>query len=285
MKKTILSIFLVSIAALQVTEVVAQPVPGGFAPIITEIMYNPPESGQDSLEFIEILNPSLTSPINMDGFYIDDAFDFSFPSGYSLGAGEHVIIAGDSVVFEALFGEEAFEWEGATTQLSNNGESITLKDGGGAVVDSVDYGVSSAWPADANGQGYSLVLCDPSSDNNLPENWTASENATGIVINALEIFADPGQLSSCTATGIADDNVITSLVYPNPSNGEFRVQFGEQNTASTLRICNSVGQVVFTESVATGVGFAQLNTNLKSGHYILSIDNGETSERLKLTIQ
>jgi len=285
MKKTILSLFLVSIAALQVTEVVAQPIPGGLGPVITEIMYNPPESSNDTLEFIEILNPSLTGAVNMTGFYIEDAFSYNFPDGFMLGAGEHVIIAGDSVIFEAAFGVEAFEWEGATTQLNNSGEPITLKDGVGVVVDSVDYGNSGSWPTEANGQGYSLVLCDPSSDNSLAENWTISEDATGVVVNALEIYASPGEVATCTTIGIADDNVITTLVYPNPSAGEFRVQFDAQNTASTLRIYNSVGQTVFTESVAAGVGVAQLYTNLKAGHYILSIDNGETSERLKLTIR
>ncbi len=285
MKKTLLTLFLASITALQVTEVCAQPIPGGLGPVITEIMYNPPETSNDSLEFIEILNPSLTGAVNMSGFYIEDAFSYTFPDGFILGAGEHVIIAGDSVIFEAAFGLEAFEWEGATTQLNNGGESITLKNSVGAVVDSVDYGNSGSWPTEANGQGYSLVLCDPSSDNSLAENWTPAENATGVVVNALEIYASPGEVATCTTIGIADDNIITTLVYPNPSNGEFRVQFDAKNAASTLRVYNSVGQVVFTESIAAGVGFAQLHTDLKAGHYILSIDNGETSEQLKLTIQ
>jgi len=159
MKRLLLSITFLSFLFIGTKNVDAQPIPGGgIAPVITEIMYNPPEGGNDTLEFVEILNPSLTSPINMSGYYIEDAFDFTFPDGFMLASGEYVIIAGDSVTFEATFGVEAFEWGGATTQLNNSGEPITLKNGSGAVLDSVDYGTSSSWPQEADGQGDTVPL-------------------------------------------------------------------------------------------------------------------------------
>lgn len=265
--------------------VLAQPAPGGPAPVITEIMYNPPETGNDSLEFIEILNPSLTAVINMGGFYIDDAFSFTFPSGFVLGMGEHVVIAGDSVIFEAAFGVEAFEWDGATTQLNNSGETITLKTGAGAIVDQVQYGTTMSWPQEANGQGYSLVLCDPTSDNSLAASWTASENATGVVVNALQIYADPGAFSTCTPTGLADDNIITTAIYPNPSEGAVSIRFAAMEEVGALSILNSLGQVVHTQGLSVGTSNVNLDLELSTGYYIVSLDRGNSVEKHKLIIK
>ena len=47
--------------------------------VITEIMYNPPESGTDSLEFIEIYNNG-TDAVNMDGFTFVDGVEYTFPN-------------------------------------------------------------------------------------------------------------------------------------------------------------------------------------------------------------
>lgn len=281
MKNTLLFAFLLLIG----TAALAQPGPGGgVAPVITEIMYNPPEAGQDSLEFIEIFNPSLVATINMAGFYIDDAFQFTFPAGFILGAGEYVVIAGDSVIFEDAYGVEAFEWEGSANQLSNNGESISLKNGNDVVVDLVEYGSGGDWPVGANSLGYSLVLCNPTADNNLATNWTLSENATGLIVNAIEIYADPGAAAICTPTGISDDNVITTLVYPNPSNGEFSMQFEALASTGTVSIYNQVGQLVYTERIPVGATSAQLNTSLRSGQYVLTLEKEGAVERHRLTI-
>ena len=46
--------------------------------VITEISYNPPESGTDSLEYIEIFN-SGTSDINVKDFKFTKGIDYSFP--------------------------------------------------------------------------------------------------------------------------------------------------------------------------------------------------------------
>jgi hypothetical protein len=248
-------------------------------------MYNPPEGGNDTLEFVEIMNPSLTSPINMTGFYIEDAFDFTFPDGFMLGAGEFVLISGDSVSFETWYGVESFEWGGATTQLNNSGESITLRDGSNNITDSVFFDNTNAWPQEADGDGYSLVLCDPSSDNNLPENWTASENATGIIVNGMEIYADPGQSATCTPTGIIDDNVITTLVYPNPSNGEFRIRMEPMSETCLVKIYNNAGQLVSTSSLAEGLSSADFNEELATGYYTLTIERTDSVERIKLIIE
>lgn len=289
MKKTLLSLSLLALTFAGTQETFAQPIPGGGpAPVITEIMYNPPEGGNDTLEFLEILNPSLTSAINMEGYYFSSGIDFTFPAGFTLGNGEHVLIAGDSVIFETWYGVEAFEWEGQTSALSNSGEGLALRNAAGAVVDTVFFDDAVAWPQEADGDGYSLVLCDPTTDNNLPESWTASENQTGIFIGTslpLEIWADPGQLSTCTPTGIVDETQTTVTIYPNPSNGSFRVELSEKQLASVIRIYNAIGQEVYQTALSNGETAIDISAELKAGNYILSIESAHNVMRKRLTIQ
>lgn len=288
MKRLLLSITFLSFLFIGSKNVDAQPIPGGgISPIITEIMYNPPESGNDTLEFVELYNPSTTANINLAGYYFSSGVEYTFPAGVTLAPGAYVLISGDSVVFEEWYGIESYEWTGGTA-LSNSGEGLTLRNAGGGIADTVFFDDTNAWP-DADGTGYSLVLCDPSADNNLPESWTASENATGIFVattpDPTQVFADPGAASTCTTVGVSEMDENQTLVFPNPSNGNFRVQFEASNETSLIRVYNTVGQVVFTESLAAGVGSIELNTGLKTGHYILSIENGNSIERLKLTVQ
>ncbi len=282
MKQLLLSFLLLFSFAAFHTDVVAQPIPGGQSPVITEIMYNPPESGNDTLEFLEILNPSLTASINMTGYYFSSGIEFTFPDGFVLGSGEFVIISGDSVIFEEWYGQEAFEWTGGTA-LSNDGEGLTLRTGSDAVADTVFFDDTNAW-ADADATGYSLVLCNPTADNNLPASWTLSENATGIVVNSLEIYADPGALSTCTPTGIADDNVITTLVYPNPTEDIINLKFAALENAGNVTIFNAVGQAVYTRSLAIGATSTVVDADLSSGIYILSFDNGKSLKHHTISV-
>ena len=284
MKKLLLSITFLSFLFIGTKNVDAQPLPpGNTFPVITEIMYNPPESGNDTLEFVELYNPSTTATINLEGYYFSSGVEYTFPPGVSMGPGSYVLLSGDSVIFEEWYGMEAYEWTGGTA-LSNSGEGLTLRNAGGSIADTVFFDDTNAW-ADADGTGFSLVLCNPSDDNNLPESWTLSENATGIIVEALEIFADPGAASTCTPTGIADDNVITTLVYPNPSNGEFRIQMETLTESATLRIFNNAGQLVTTRTLAEGTTTVQVVESLASGYYTLAIEKANGIERIKLIIE
>ncbi|MFT4544709.1 MAG: hypothetical protein ACI9EQ_001171 [Bacteroidia bacterium] len=286
MKTTLLSFSLVAIILTISLDAFAQPAPGGgVSPVITEIMYNPPEAGNDTLEFIEILNPSLTVTINMTGYSFSSGITYTFPDGFVLGTGEYVIVSGDSVIFEDAYGVPAFEWAGATSSLSNSGEGLALRNASNTVVDTVFFDDAVAWPSEADGDGYSLTLCDPTSDNNLPESWTLSENATGILIDGSEIFADPNAASTCTLTGINENEAISTVVYPNPTEGAFSMKFEAFENNGTLRVFNSVGQVVYTETIATGTSTLNINADLKSGFYILSLENDKSIERHNLVVK
>ncbi len=165
--------------------------------VITEIMYNPPEAGTDTLEYVELYNPTNAS-VDVSGWNFTQGFEFVFPAGSSIPANGYVVIAKSISFFEPKFGFAPYEWVlgGA---LTNTGEDLELRDAGGNVIDYVDYKNASPWPTEPAGNGPSLVLCDPSSDNSLPENWQASTNATGVIINGKEVKASPGAANTCGA--------------------------------------------------------------------------------------
>lgn len=154
--------------------------------VITEIMYNPPESGTDSLEFIELYN--LGNTIDLEGFNFSAGVNFVFPS-FTLATGEYVLVAVSSAAIQNTFGKASLQW--TSGGLSNSGEEITLKDNYGAVIDDVTYGIAAPWDPLANGHGPSLTLCDPNSNNSLATNWKASTEFAAKNAAGDSIFATP----------------------------------------------------------------------------------------------
>ena len=156
--------------------------------VLTEIMYNGPESGSDSTEFIEIYNNDSIA-YNLNNWYINDAFDFVFPD-IDLLPGEYLLIAVDSSAMQSTFNVEAYQWIGGS--LSNSGESISLNTADSAAVFSVTYDDGGDWPQEADGFGPSLTFCIPSLENDDPANWSASVDFAAINTAGDTIWATPG---------------------------------------------------------------------------------------------
>lgn len=163
--------------------------------VITEIMYNSPESGTDSLEYIEFYNNG-TEAVAMENYAITSGVEFTFPA-MNLNPGEYVLVAVNAAAMQNTFGKTALQWTSGA--LSNSGEAIALKDNYGFLVDSLFYDDVLPWDTLADGFGYSLVLCDPNLDNSMGENW--GHDTTLIAINTAgdSIFGNPG--AGCPQAG------------------------------------------------------------------------------------
>lgn len=158
--------------------------------VITEIMYNPPEAGSDSLEFIEFQNNSANL-VNLDNWYLTEGVGMTF-GDIDVPAGGFVVIAVDSLALYRTLGYAgAYEWNSGA--LSNGGEDIVLLDSLDNEVDSVDYDDVRDWPDLADGAGYSLELLDVNSDNREALNWAACNTSTGVVVNGHTVYASPGK--------------------------------------------------------------------------------------------
>ena len=165
--------------------------------VINEIMYNGPESGTDTTEFIELYNRGAIA-VNLENYYFSQGVVFVFPN-YELAPGGYVVVAIKANVMLNSFGVVALQW--TTGGLSNSGEILELMNSAGEQVDIVNYKTGGVWPTAANGYGPSLALTDPFADNSDGANWKpettfAFNNTAGVGVYATPgaaNFATPGQ--------------------------------------------------------------------------------------------
>ena len=180
----------------------------------------------------------------LGGLEFSDGVAFIFPE-YDLPAGEFVVIAKSAFFFsdacgalphrcgfQSYFGF-APDFEFNTGSLSNSGETLQCVNTVGDTTMSVSYDDNNGWPSEADGDGYSISLCDPSSDSNDPTNWSLSPSVTNAVdasestLSALgmtgypQFYANPGEscpvgdivppaLVSITASGAEQVTVVFS---------------------------------------------------------------------------
>ncbi len=163
--------------------------------VITEINYNDPSGGGtgDSLEYIEIYN-SGTGSVDMTAYMLRSGLTFTFPSTI-LPASSYLVIARNMNAVQNFYGiSGVLQWD-AGQSLSNQGEAIVLADADTLTLDSVRFFNTTPWPAAANGTGASMMLCDPSLDNNTGVNWIAASPVNAQIfglVNGITLFGTPG---------------------------------------------------------------------------------------------
>lgn len=173
--------------------------------VITEIMYNPPESGTDSLEFIEVLNTS-NNTVDMTGWTLEFGNFVTVLPSLTVNAGKYQVFSVNPTVMQNNFGIASIAW--TPGGLSNNGTSIRIKNAASVMIDSVMFDDIAPWPSAPDGTGPSLVLCDPTADNNIPSNWYECTTETNIVIGIYTVYANPGAASACVSGLVATDDEI-----------------------------------------------------------------------------
>ena len=170
--------------------------------VINEIMYNPVEPKH--AEFIELHNSGNTT-IDLTNVEFTDGFDYTFPDGASIPAGEYICIAQDSADFFKAYGYFPFgDFRGS---LDNAGELIKLRGPFRAIIDTVRYTDSIPWPATADNGFYSLALKDPGSNNSLGSNWAIQPT-----------FVTPCAANEFTDFGVHPfSGVVINEIHYNPS--------------------------------------------------------------------
>ncbi len=150
---------------------------------ITEINYNPldgrPEFGESDVdgarfEFIELQNVAATA-INLSGVKFeqtavngqDEGISFFF-GPQTLGPGQRTVIVRDRAAFQSRYGTEVplgqgdsglgdavpSQWTGGS--LSNGGETLTVRDASGVLIEQLRYDDEGSWPDRADGDGATL---------------------------------------------------------------------------------------------------------------------------------
>jgi hypothetical protein len=193
-------LFLAALAALAC--------PSSGQVVVSEIHYHPYEQpafaadgspvvdlSEDVHEFVEVHNAGAAQ-VDLSGWTLSDGVDFTFPPGTTIPASGYRVVAKDPTRLASVYGLSASAVLGPYTgRLSNNSDTVRLRDSGGATVDAVNYSANFPWSvsADALGAGKDLLGYDPmsapysaqykgrsiqrvsvSGSSNDPANWVAS---------------------------------------------------------------------------------------------------------------
>ena len=140
--------------------------------VINEINYKS-DKNHDSGDWVEIYNNDVNA-IDLSSWKLkDDSISqgYTIPANTILQPGAYLVICEDKKAFKQFYdiqvlGDFPFG-------LSKSEDSVKLYNNQGALVDQVHY--DRTWP-DAKGDGKTLSLIDPKSDNSVSTNWIAADN-------------------------------------------------------------------------------------------------------------
>ena len=133
-------------------------------------------------EFIELSNVS-DAPVDLTAWQLKGAVNYTFADGAAIAARGYLVIAENPATMQSLFGYSASlgPWDG---RLKNSGETITLSDPTGNVIDRVDYKLGFPWPIVGDRVGSplaspSIQLINPLLENDLGGAWRSARPSPG----------------------------------------------------------------------------------------------------------
>ena len=150
---------------------------------ISEIMYNPaPPAGgpylQQDFEYIELQNTG-DSEIDLTNVSFTAGIDYAFPAGRKLAPGAYFVLVKNAEAFQSRYPGVTVDGQFAGGTLDNGGERLVLTGPGGVLL---DFSYNDNWYSITDGDGYSLVLTNPSSTTAQPgdkSSWRASQKLHG----------------------------------------------------------------------------------------------------------
>lgn len=276
--------------------------------VITEIMYNTASSEVNNhYEWIEIYNKGETS-IDLTGFVLDDnnGSVLSIPniSSGSVKPDEFAILYNSEIIdthFADIWQNSLLNLIPVTSwsALSNNGDSIGLWQNIDTyatrtfttAIDSVDYGISSPWPAD-DGYG-SIFLADITTDNSKPENWLLSaDGMIGVITNTNGDIGSPGNASTIIAEQslLEVSNTSPKIGQTNvPTYTDIVVQFTKLVTATIDAIvveCENSGRHLASSVITSNaeITFDITNDFAQSELCIATINQAEVIDAENMTL-
>jgi hypothetical protein len=215
-------------------------------PVINEINFRSADDF-DTEDWIELFNAGA-EPIDLAGWYVTDGekdHRFIFPYSTTLPGGHYLVVCRDSSRFKSFYANGIHLIGNLPFGLSSSGDQVKLFDAKDRLVDSVAYRAVSPWPMEANGNGATLQLIDPESDNAVASNWAAGLH-----------HGTPGSKNT-TPTRVKDETANSPgsyqiQNYPNPFNAETKLVIEISHPCPIrIRIYNLRGEIVATLFEAT----------------------------------
>jgi hypothetical protein len=253
--------------------------------VINEINYNSSDQF-NSGDWIEFHNRNKQS-IDISGWIFRDSeadHSFTFPAGTIVGSDQYLVLVEDSSLFRSCFPDVKNFIGEMNFGLSGSGELIRLLDEEGQGIDSLTYDDQAPWPRQADGQGATLELTDPFSDNALGENWKVSVG-----------YGSPGRKNSVLA---ALDEMTNETIpdkfqllqnYPNPFNPTTMIRYQLITPCLvTLKVFDMLGREVATlVNEVSNSGDYEIGFNasgLATGIYFYQLHAGENIDIKKMIL-
>ena len=147
--------------------------------VINEIHYDESDKTVPA-EFVEIHNPT-SELVALGGWELTGGIDFLFPEGVRIASGDYLIVAQDPATMASRFGwsKALGPWRG---KLRNSGETVNLRDPGGALISKVDYRLGFPWPTvgdPVGGVSPSIQLIHPGLESDLGGSWRSAAPTPG----------------------------------------------------------------------------------------------------------
>lgn len=235
--------------------------------LINEILYDA-DSSNTGGEFIELFNRG-DADVDLSGWVVTEAVNYTFPFGAVLGGGEYLVLARDAQAAATYYDIAVF---GAYVgRLSNDGEAIVLQDNSlpRRIIDVVDYSDQEPWPIEAGGFGSSLELANRFLDNSFPTSWWIGDLYT------------PGAPNQpvLSGGGVGSNEIVISEIMYNPRREEerrdnrgFYMEQGDDEFGEYIEIYNRSTSMVDLSgwSFTEGLSFTfEEGTTLGSGDYLV----------------
>lgn len=254
---------------------------------ITEINYNDPGAGTDSLEYIEIKNLDANA-INIGGWKFNSGVTYTFPSGSQIQGGQYLVFSRFPTAIQTYYGKSSTAWDANQGLNNTGGETIALVNASNVTINAVTYNNVAPWDTTANGGGHSLVLCNENADNSQPINWSASIDLVGTYIG-VSIYGSPA--GPCILVGLNEikSNDFALAAYPNPSSDRVNVAFISANRNHySVKIVDVTGRVLNTVSGNAIAGENHIDMNvstLSNGLYMIVVESADGQSQLRFMKQ
>lgn len=144
--------------------------------VFNELMYHPP-TNEPSFEWVELRN-QMAVDMDVSGWRLAKAIDFTFPAGTVIGGGDYLVVALQPTNIAAVHGltNVLGPFSG---RLGNSGDTLELRNNNGRLMDELAYGVKGDWPVAPDGAGPSLAKVDEEWASGDIANWRASVQSGG----------------------------------------------------------------------------------------------------------
>lgn len=264
--------------------------------VINEIMHKSPDN-IDSKDWIEFYNDEDVD-IDLSNWQIYDdkeTEEFIFPLEVKIKAKDYLVVSRNTKDFNKIYDSLGIVVNNKVGDLNfglSADDQVRLFDNFKNLIDSVDYNISTPWPTNTFGEGWSLELISPELDNTQGENWQAS----------YEFMGTPGRKNSI-ASSIRKDIKINSeyfsdnfnnILYPNPNYGEFTIDLSKLTTMkiNQIKIYDLNNNLILSNSISEITLENTLNNhniklnNISKGIYTLHLlSNGYTKVITKFIIE